>query len=96
MTPYTPAPLDTTGIALSPSLAALMERLAENTHDVWAKKRLAQGWTYGPERNDTAKRHPCLVAYAELPDAEKEYDRETAGETLKAILKLGYRIGEPG
>ncbi|HZZ79847.1 MAG TPA: RyR domain-containing protein [Gemmataceae bacterium] len=92
---YDPKPLDTTSVELSPSLQALMERLAENTHDVWAATRKEQGWTYGPARDDANKKHPCLVPYDQLPDAEKEYDRKTAAETLKAILKLGYRISEP-
>ena len=92
---YTPTPLDTSAIALPASLAKLLERLAENTHDVWAAQRIAQGWTHGPARDDAAKKHPCLVPYAELPDSEKEYDRKTAGETLKAILHLGYAIVEP-
>ena len=35
---------------------------------------------------------PCLAPYDQLPEKEKDYDRATAGETLKAILKLGYRI----
>lgn len=93
---YKPAPVDTSTIHLSPSLAALMERLAENAHDVWAAQRIAQGWTLGPARDDANKKHPCLVPYDQLPESEKEYDRKTAGETLKAILKLGYKIAEPG
>ena len=39
-----------------------------------------------------AKTHPDLVPYAELAESEKDYDRKTAVETLRAILKLGYRI----
>jgi len=95
MNTYTPTPLDTSAIALPQSLQTLLEKLAENTHDVWAVQRIQQGWTHGPSRDDAAKRHPCLVPYAELPESEKEYDRMTAGETLKAILKLGYTIQEP-
>jgi ryanodine receptor 2 len=95
MKPYIPQPLDTTAIALPPSLTALLERLAENTHDVWAATRIAQGWSFGPNRDDAAKKHPCLVPYDQLPESEKEYDRKTAAETLKAILKLGYTIHEP-
>ena len=68
--------------------------LAGNTHDVWAKGRVEQGWTYGKERNDTLKQTPCLVPYEELPDSEKAYDRNTAIETLKLIVKLGYRISK--
>ena len=89
---YQPKPIETTAIQLPADLVELQERLAENTHDVWASRRLAQGWTYGPARDDAAKRHPDLVPYADLPDGEKQYDRDTAMETLKAIIALGYRI----
>ncbi len=89
---YTPSPLDTSAIALSPELQALTERLAENAHDIWAEQRLSEGWRHGPQRDDAKKLHPCLVPYAELPDSEKEYDRLAALGTLKAMLALGYEI----
>jgi hypothetical protein len=94
-TPYTPRPLRTASVQLPASLTALLEKLAENTHEVWAAQRIQDGWTYGPHRDDAAKKHPCLVPYSDLPESEKEYDRKTAGETLKAILLLGYVIQEP-
>lgn len=89
---YTPKPIDTAGIELPQDLNELQERIAENVHDIWAKQRMDQGWTYGESRDDAKKQHPCLVAYGDLPDSEKEYDRSTAMETLKLILKLGWRI----
>lgn len=89
---YQPEPIDTTGVELSPEITALIARLAEHNHDVWAQKRLADGWHYGPHRNDERKDHPCLVPYDQLPESEKEYDRQTAREVLKAVLALGYRI----
>jgi hypothetical protein len=89
---YQATPIDTTKAVLPPDLLALTERLAEHTHDTWAQRRLADGWTYGPSRDDAHKRHPGLVPYAELSDAEKQYDRATALQTLKAIVALGYRI----
>jgi len=89
---YTPSPIDTSSVELSEEILALTERLAEHTHDIWAQGRLAAGWTYGPVRDDPHKRHPCLVAYDELPESEKQYDRNTALGTLKAIITLGYRI----
>lgn len=92
---YEPKPIDTTGITLSPDILALTERLAENTHEVWAQTRLAQGWTYGPARDDANKKHPCLIPYADLPESEKLHDRNTAMEALKAILALGYTISKP-
>lgn len=89
---YTPSPADTSGVVLPEELEALVESLAENVHEVWAKSRMDQGWTYGPERNDALKQHPGLVPYADLPEAEKDYDRNTALGTLKLIVGLGYRI----
>lgn len=89
---YTPSPADTSGVVLPEGLEALVESLAENVHEVWAKSRMDQGWTYGPERNDALKQHPGLVPYADLPEAEKDYDRNTALGTLKLIVRLGYRI----
>ena len=89
---YTPAPLDTRNIELPKELDELIEEMARNVHDVWAQGRIAEGWTWGEERDDKLKKHPCLVPYEELPDAEREYDRQTAVQTLKLILKLGFKI----
>ena len=89
---YVPQPADLTGICLPASLNELSELIARNVHEVWAQSRMAEGWTYGPERNDIAKTHPCLVPYEELPEVEKEYDRNTAINTLKLVVKLGYEI----
>jgi ryanodine receptor 2 len=89
---YTPKPIDTPRVTLSAEIGDLTEKLAENAHDHWAAQRFSQGWTFGPNRDDTQKKHPCLVPYNELPDSEKQYDRLAAMETLKAILALGYRI----
>jgi RyR domain len=95
MNPYVPNPLDTSHIRLPQALEPLLERLAENTHEVWAKRRMKDGWTFGPFRDAAAKTHPCLLPYASLPESEKEYDRSTASETLKAILLMGFEIGPP-
>ena len=91
---YTPKPIKTDDIILSEDLLALTEKLAENTHDVWADGRIKDGWTYGEKRDDLKKHHPCLVPYSELPENEKEYDRNTALETLRLILKLGYDVSK--
>jgi ryanodine receptor 2 len=94
--PYIPKPIDTSRVTLPPEIGELTEQLAENAHDHWAAQRLADGWTYGLTRDDLNKKHPCLVAYTELTDSEKRYDRLTAMETLKAIMALGYRIERTG
>lgn len=89
---YTPQPIDTSDVRLSEELGALVEEMAKNVHEVWAQSRMEQGWTYGQQRSDTLKQHPCLVPYEELPEEEKEYDRSTALGTLKLIRKLGFSI----
>ena len=91
---YIPKPIDTTNVELSEEIKELSELLAENTHEVWSQGRIRDGWTYGEKRDDTKKQHPCLIPYAELSDSEKEYDRNTSLETLKVILKLGYKISK--
>jgi ryanodine receptor 2 len=93
--PYDPRPLDTSHIALPPQLTPLLERLAENAHDAWARQRMSEGWRYGPARDDARREHPGLVPYAELSEAEKEYDRIAVGAALRYILALGYRIVAP-
>ena len=91
---YVPQPIDTSDVVLPEELDALAEMIAKNVHEVWSAGRIAEGWTYGEERNDVEKTHPCLVPYEELSEAEKEYDRNTSQETLKLILKLGFGIGK--
>lgn len=92
MSNYTPSPIDTSNVELTDDLKQLVEELARNVHDIWAIGRINEGWTWGPVRNDELKQHPCLIPYADLPESEKEYDRNTAVETLKMILKLGWKI----
>ncbi len=90
---YVPQPVDTDDVVLGEDLEELVEQMAKNVHEVWAQTRMEQGWTYGEQRDDAKKQHPCLVAYEELPEEEKEYDRNTAVGTLKLIRKLGFNIG---
>lgn len=90
--PYLPHPIDTSDVELPDELRQLVEQLARNVHDNWAIGRTNDGWIYGPERNDKLKQHPCLVDYDNLPENEKDYDRATAIETLKVILKSGWSI----
>ena len=89
---YNPKPIDTGDVFLPEELLALTEKIAENVHNVWAAGRIAEGWVYGDKKDVERKTTPLLIPYCELPESEKEYDRNTALETLKLIVKLGYRI----
>ena len=89
---YTTKPIDTSAVSLPVELEPLVEQMAKNVHEVWAQKRIEEGWKYGEKRDDELRLHPCLVSYEQLPEIEKEYDRSTALETLKLIIKLGLSI----
>lgn len=89
---YMPQPIDTTDVVLPEELEQLVEEMSKNVHEVWAETRIKQGWKYGEQRNDELKTHPCLVSYEDLPEEEKEYDRNTSIGTLKLIIKLGFKI----
>ena len=89
---YVPRPIETDAVDLSKDQESLIEQLAANAHDVWARERMSNGWTWGQARDDAAKKHPCLVPYEQLPESEKVYDRQMVIQTIKAALALGYRI----
>lgn len=97
---YQPQPVATENVVFPSELLKLTEMMAKNAHEVWPATRMEQGWSYGEERNDARKKHPCLVAYEDLPEAEKQYDRSMAMETLKLIVKMGFdivpRLGNEG
>ena len=89
---YEPYPICLDDVQLDEDLTELQEAIAENAHEIWAKARTDQGWTYGPERNDQKKETPDMVPYCNLPESEKLYDREMAMQTLKLVKKLGFEI----
>lgn len=91
---YKPMPIDTSDVKLSDEMLTLTEKIAENVHDVWSVGRINDGWRYGEIKDGTKKTTPLLVPYSELPEEEKDYDRNTALETLKLIIKLGYKISK--
>lgn len=89
---YEPHPIDLSDVEISDDLIELREAIAENAHEVWAYNRKQEGWTFGPERDDTKKLHPDMIAYNKLPESEKLYDREMAMNTIKLLKKLGWKL----
>lgn len=89
---YIPQPVDTSKIELPKDFYEIVECISKNVHEVWAQTRISQGWSYGTERNDELKKHPCLIPYEQLPEEEKEYDRNTVLGTLKLIISMGFKI----
>lgn len=92
MKTYTPKPIDLSDVELTEDLNELREAIAENAHEIWALERVAQGWSYGPQRDDNKKENPCMVPYSQLPEKEKDFDRSMAMDTIKLLKKLGYDL----
>lgn len=89
---YIPHPVDVSDVELDDDLVDLTEAIAENAHEVWAQKRRAEGWRYGPKRDDAKLLHPDMLPYGELPEGEKYYDRDMALNTIRLVRKLGFTI----
>ena len=70
----------------------VIEQLSQQVHKTWMANRIREGWTYGSERNDELKQTPCIVPYDELPEIEKDYDRNTVRTTIAALYNLGFTI----
>ncbi|MEN3033487.1 MAG: RyR domain-containing protein [Aquificaceae bacterium] len=70
----------------------LVEAIAEELHKVWMGEKLAQGWTYGPVKDNQKKTHPSLVPYKDLPEEEKELDRMFVREIPKLLQLAGISL----
>lgn len=70
----------------------MLEQIAKQVHDSWVRTRIEQGWIYGEERNDSLKTHPCLIAYEQLSESEKDVDRATVRQVLTSLFDSGYLV----
>ena len=89
---YRPKLIDLKHVELPEGFGELREAIAENAHDMWALERQSEGWTYGIKRDDSKLETPDMVPYAQLPESEKQYDRQMAEDTLRLMTALGYKI----
>lgn len=89
---YVPRPKQFNDIPLSEDIQAIMEQIAEDVHEMWAKNRVDEGWRYGDVYDGASRLHPCLIPYDQLPESEKDYDRKTAKHTIQFLLHAGFQI----
>ena len=89
---YVPNPIDLSDIKVPDEICEVIEMIAENVHENWALSRINEGWIYGKDYDGKLKLHPSLIPYNDLPESEKEYDRITALETIKLLIKNGFDI----
>ncbi|XP_051829609.1 ryanodine receptor 3 [Antechinus flavipes] len=89
---YKPAPLDLSDVKLLPPQEIIVDKLAENAHNVWAKDRIKQGWTYGIQQDLKNKRNPRLVPYALLDERTKKSNRDSLREAVRTFIGYGYNV----
>lgn len=73
-----------------------IEKLAKMEHERWWAQKQAAGYVLGPVKNDVEKTHPCMVPWEQLPEAEREKDREQVRAIPKRMAAAGfetYRLG---
>ncbi len=92
MQEYIPRPVDTSDVEVSDEILEIAELMARNTHEIWSKGRMDEGWVYGEKQDREQKTHPSLVPYDELSEEEKDFDRRTSLGALKFLLKMGFKI----
>ena len=53
---------------------ALSGNTPEQSHEAWSAEKIANEWKFGPVKDPDKLEHPCLVAYADLPVAQRAKD----------------------
>lgn len=70
-----------------------IEIMAQMEHDDWLEERLQDGWVYTPKQKDNRrKKHPSIISWEDLPESEKEKDREPVREMPHILEKAGFQI----
>uniref|UniRef100_A0A8D3BQL3 Ryanodine receptor 2 n=1 Tax=Scophthalmus maximus TaxID=52904 RepID=A0A8D3BQL3_SCOMX len=92
---YKPAPLDLSHIKLTSTQEAMVDKLAENAHNVWARDRIHQGWTYGIQQDLKNRRNPRLVPYTLLDERTKKSNKDSLREAVRTLLGYGYNLEAP-
>lgn len=70
-----------------------IETLAVMEHTRWMKEKKDAGWVYAPSpKNEDMKTNPCLVPWQELPEEERNKDRDTARNIPNLMAKIGFEV----
>lgn len=79
----------------APALEApdVLERLARDEHDRWMTALHTDGWRHAPGPKDPiAKTHPLLVPWSQLPEPEREKDRDAIRAIPRMLGRVGFEI----
>uniref|UniRef100_A0A671MXC6 Ryanodine receptor 2-like n=1 Tax=Sinocyclocheilus anshuiensis TaxID=1608454 RepID=A0A671MXC6_9TELE len=89
---YKPAPVDQSRVVLTAAQEELVDKLAENEHNIWARERIRQGWSCGPQQDVMYKRSTQLVPFSLLDEKTKQAGRDAMKDALGTLLGFGYTV----
>lgn len=92
------APAGGPAVAIDPK-DPRVELLARREHERWLRREVKTGWRYGDPRDDARRLHPCLRPWQELPQDERDKDRQAVTELPRIVEAAGMgmaQIGESG
>jgi hypothetical protein len=85
-----PSPADGATVSFTD---AEVETLAQMEHERWNEAKRRQGYRYGPVRSDVPpKAHPFLIPWDELPESEKDKDRDPSREIPQFLGSVGFHV----
>lgn len=68
------------------------ELLSALEHNGWWMQRIRTGWKFSEKRNNKRKLHNRLIPYSDLPNSEKEKDRQAIKDYPGNLKSVGYQI----
>jgi len=86
------APKDAAGEAVAALPDTAVERYAILEHEDWMQGKQRFGWRYNAVRNDALKHHDCLLPWADLPEVQREKDRNAARNVIKLAGIAGMKV----
>ncbi len=71
-----------------------LELLSRMEHERWMKAKLKAGWAYAPETNKPKKHHSALIPWEDLPENEKDKDRNLIRAIPRLLTEIGYTVAD--
>lgn len=69
-----------------------IELMAEAEHNGWMNHKKKNDWEWGETRNDSKKIHNLLMPYKDLPEQDKDKDRNAVRNYPEIVKLAGYKI----
>jgi hypothetical protein len=72
-----------------------IEYLAEMEHMRWINAMRDQGFSFGPVKDEQKKTHPLMMPYSDLPEPDKEKDRDAVRMIPRYLGLIDFQIYRP-